>query len=119
MGWIYVLVTISFTTIGQLLVKWKLSQAGPMPSEPGQMLLFLVQQLLSVPIILGFASAFIAALSWMATLTKFELNFIYPFMSLCFPLTMILSGFLLGEGLGWSKMIGTGVIMIGLFILTR
>lgn len=119
MGWIYVLMTIAFTTVGQLLFKWKLGQVGPMPSAPGPILLFLVRQLFSVPIILGFISAFVAALSWMAALTKFQLNFIYPFMSLCFPLTMILSGFLLGEGLSWPKVVGTGVILIGLFILTR
>ena len=111
--------TISFTTVGQLLLKWKLAQVGPMPTEPWPMLIFLVRQLFSVPVMLGFGSAFIAALSWMAALTKFQLNFIYPFMSLCFPLTMILSGFLLGEGLGWSKMVGTGIIMLGLFVLTR
>lgn len=119
MGWIYVLMTISFTTIGQLLFKWHLNQVGPMPSTPRPILVFLIRQLFSIPIILGFASAFIAALSWMAALTKFQLNFIYPFMSLCFPLTMILSGFLLGEELNLSKIVGTAVVLLGLFILTR
>ena len=119
MAWIYVLMTIAFTTIGQLLLKWQLGQVGPMPSAPGAILLFLIRQLFSVPIILGFVSAFVAALSWMAALTKFQLNFIYPFMSLCFPLTMILSGVLLGEGISWTKALGTTVILVGLFILTR
>jgi multidrug transporter EmrE-like cation transporter len=119
MGWLYVLLTISFTTIGQLLLKWQLSQVGPMPSTPAAIVLFLFRQLFSLPIILGFLSAFVAALSWMAALTKFQLNFIYPFMSLCFPLTMVLSGILLGEGLSWPKILGTGTIMVGLFILTR
>jgi len=119
MGWIYVLMTIAFTTVGQLLLKWKLGQVGPMPGQPGPMLLFLFQQLFSPPIILGFASAFIAALSWMAALTKFQLSSVYPFMSLSFPLTMVLSGFLLGEELTLPKVAGTAVILIGLFILTR
>jgi multidrug transporter EmrE-like cation transporter len=119
MAWIYVVMTISFTTVGQLLLKWQLAQAGPMPSEPGPMLIFLFRQLLSWPVMLGFASAFVAALSWMAALTKFQLNFVYPFMSLCFPLTMVLSGLLLNEGLGWSKLAGTTIILIGLYVLTR
>jgi multidrug transporter EmrE-like cation transporter len=119
MGWIYVVVTISFTTVGQLLLKWKLAQAGPVPSEPGPMLVFLVRQLFSVPVILGFAAAFVAAISWMAALTKFQLNLIYPFMSLCFPLTMILSVYFLGEALSWPKIVGMVVILIGLFILSR
>jgi multidrug transporter EmrE-like cation transporter len=119
MGWIYVLLTIAFTTAGQLLFKWQLSQAGPMPNQLGPILTFLFQQLFSIRIILGFGAAFIAALSWMAALTKFQLNLIYPFMSLCFPLVMILSVFFLGEELSWPKVTGTAVILIGLFILTR
>jgi multidrug transporter EmrE-like cation transporter len=119
MGWIYVLLTISFTTAGQLLFKWQLSQAGSMPSQPGAIIVFLVQQVFSIRIILGFGAAFVAGLSWMAALTKFQLNLIYPFMSLSFPLTMVLSAYFLGEDLGWSKVVGMAVILIGLFILTR
>jgi len=119
MSWLYVLATIAFTVMGQLLIKWQLSHAEPMPSQPGPILIFLVRQLFSVPIILGFGAAFVAALSWMAALTKFQLNLIYPFMSLSFPLTMVLSAYFFGEDLGWSKLIGIGVILIGLFILTR
>jgi multidrug transporter EmrE-like cation transporter len=119
MAWIYVLLTIAFTTVGQLLFKWQLSQAGPLPDQPGPMLLFLIQQVFSLRIILGLGAAFIASLTWMAALTKFQLNLVYPFMSLCFPLTMVLSAHFLGEALGWSKVVGTAVILIGLFILTR
>jgi len=55
----------------------------------------------------------------MAALTKFQLNLIYPFMSLCFPLTMVLSVYFLGEELSWPKIVGVVVILIGLFILSR
>lgn len=119
MGWIYLFVCIAFTVIGQLLFKWQLDKAGPMPGAPTAIIGFFIAQLFSVPIILGFASAFVASLGWMAALTKFQLNFAYPFMSLCFPLTMVLSGFLFGEQIGWSRAIGTGVIIVGLFILSR
>jgi multidrug transporter EmrE-like cation transporter len=119
MSWLYVLATITFTTIGQLLIKWQLGHSGPMPSQSGPMLVFLVRQLFSAPVILGFAAAFVAALSWMAALTKFQLNLIYPFMSLSFPLTMVLSAYFFGEDLSWTKAAGMAVILIGLFILTR
>jgi multidrug transporter EmrE-like cation transporter len=119
MSWLYVLATITLTTIGQLLIKWQLGRSGPLPSEPVPMLFFLFRQLFSVPVILGFAAAFVAALSWMAALTKFQLNLIYPFMSLCFPLTMVLSVYFLGEELSWPKIVGVVVILIGLFILSR
>lgn len=119
MGWLYVFLTIALTAFGQIVLKWHLAKVGQMPTELGPMVVFLVRQLFEVPVILSFGSAFIAALAWMAALTKFQLNLIYPFMSLCFPLTMILSAYFLGEDFGWSKLIGISVILIGLFILTR
>src|SRR6266436_972505 len=97
MGWLYVFLTIALTTLGQLLLKWHLAKVGQLPAAPFAMIMFLVRQLFSVPVILSFSSAFIAALAWMAALTKFQLNVVYPFMSLCFPLTMILSTYFLGE----------------------
>jgi len=119
MGWLYVFLTIALTTIGQLLLKWHLAKVGHIPTTLVPMVVFLVRQLFAVPVILSFGSAFIAALAWMAALTKFQLNLIYPFMSLCFPLTMILSAYFFGEELSWPKIIGMLVILIGLFILSR
>jgi len=119
MSWFYVFLTIGLTTLGQLLLKWHLAKVGQMPTAVAPMVVFLIRQLFAVPVILSFGSAFIAGLAWMAALTKFQLNLVYPFMSLCFPLTMILSAYFLGEDLSWSKAAGTVVILIGLFILSR
>jgi len=119
MGWLYVFLTIALTAFGQLVLKWHLAKVGQMPSGLGPIVFFLVRQLFEAPVILSFGSAFIAALAWMAALTKFQLNLVYPFMSLCFPLTMILSAYFLGEELSWQKIVGMGVILVGLFILSR
>ena len=50
-------------------------------------------------------AAFIAALSWMAALTKFDLNYAYPFMSLNFVLLLLLCNCLLNEPLNLTKTI--------------
>lgn len=101
------------------MLKWHLTKVGQMPTALGPIVIFLVRQLFAVPVILSFGSAFFAALAWMAALTKFQLNLVYPFISLCFPLTMILSVYFLGEDLNWSKVAGIAITLIGLFILTR
>jgi multidrug transporter EmrE-like cation transporter len=55
----------------------------------------------------------------MAALTRLELSVAYPFMSLAFPLVAILSVPLFGEHFTILKAIGTGFILVGLFLLSR
>ena len=55
----------------------------------------------------------------MAALTRMELSVAYPFMSLAFPLVALLSVPLLGEHFTILKGIGTGFILVGLFLLSR
>jgi multidrug transporter EmrE-like cation transporter len=119
MGWIYVFLTIVLTVYGQLILKWHMDRSGPMPSEFSSAIGFLFRQLIYPTVLSSFGSAFLASLTWMAALSRFELGFVYPFMSLCFPLVMVFSALLLEEGLGWTKVVGTIVIVAGLLILSR
>jgi multidrug transporter EmrE-like cation transporter len=55
----------------------------------------------------------------MATLTKFELSYAYPFMSLSFVAVFFLSIFLYSEPLTWQKAGGLSLIILGLIVLTQ
>jgi drug/metabolite transporter (DMT)-like permease len=116
---VYVLFTIVLTAYGQLALKWHLDRTGPMPFESIAACAFLLKQLASPLVISSFASAFLASLTWMAALTRMELSVAYPFMSLAFPLVALLSVPLLGEHFTILKGIGTGFILVGLFLLSR
>ena len=52
-------------------------------------------------------------------MTRFELNYAYPFMSLAFLLVMAFSVLFLGEALTANRVAGTLLVIAGLFILTR
>ena len=119
MGYIYIALTILFTVYGQLTIRWQMAQAGELPPALMAKLVFLLNQLNNLWVLSAFGAAFIASLCWMAAMTKFELSFAYPFMSLSFVLVMLLSFFLFGELFAWNKVLGTLVIMGGLYILMR
>jgi len=118
-GHIYILLTLAFTVYGQLVLKWQIGQAGPMPADGLAKLLFLFKQLLNPWIISGFVSAFLASLAWMAAMTRFELNYAYPFMSLAFVIVMVFSVLFLGELLTWQRVLGTLLVMGGLVVISR
>jgi drug/metabolite transporter (DMT)-like permease len=116
MGFVYIALTILFTVYGQLIIKWQISKAGMLPNDLFDKILFLLSQFTNPWILSGFATGFAASLCWMAAMTKFELSFAYPFMSLSFAIVMILSILFFGELFAWNKVIGTLIIIMGLYI---
>jgi drug/metabolite transporter (DMT)-like permease len=118
-GFLYIALTIAFTVYGQLVIKWQVNEAGEFPPDTGEKILFIIKLLLTPWVISSFASAFVASLFWMAAMTQFDISFAYPFMSLSYVIVMVLSISFMGEKFMWSKVIGTLVIILGLFIVTR
>jgi len=119
MSYFYVLLTIVLTVYGQLVIKWQVSRAGGLPAEASAKVGFLLHLLLNPWVASGLVAALIAALSWMAAMTKLELSFAYPFMSLSFVLVLVLSALLLREPLTLYKIIGMALVVIGLVVSSR
>jgi drug/metabolite transporter (DMT)-like permease len=113
----YVLGTIAFTVASQLLLKWRMALAGGLPPGFGGKLGFLFRQLVDPWILLGLFSAFMAALCWMAALTKFELSRAYPLTSVSFVLILILSSVLFRESITTFKVIGVLLILAGIVVI--
>jgi multidrug transporter EmrE-like cation transporter len=119
MGYIYIFGTIFFTVYGQLAIKYGVSTKGELPASALEKLCFFSQLFLNPFIFTGFLSAFVASLFWMAAMTKFELSYAYPFMSLSFVLVFILSVFLFQESVTMTKVLGLSLIVLGIFVTSR
>ena len=106
-GYLYIFGTILFTVFGQILLKWRLSMLHfTLPDTMlSDKLLTLIKLVFDPFIFVGFISAFIASLFWMAAMTKFEITYAYPFMSLSPAIVFLVGVFLLGETFTIGKVI--------------
>lgn len=102
-----------------MILKWRLSKAGDLPDSAMAKLWFLLSQFRSPWILSGFVAAGIAALCWMAALTRFQLSYAYPFMSLSFVLVLVLSAALFGETATTPRIIGIILILVGIAVGSR
>lgn len=118
-GVLYIGLTIVLTVYGQLMLKWRMNLMGPLPPGLPDAIRFILHALCDPYVLSTYAAAFLASLTWMAALTKFELTSAYPFMSLCFVLTLLLGVLLLGERWSVGKVLGTVLIVIGVAICCR
>ena len=114
MDYLYISGTILFTVYGQLVTKWQVSRAGAFPVEATEKIWFLLRLVLNPWVLSSLAAAFLAFLSWMAAMTKFELSHAYPFMSLAFVLVLGLSAAFFHEAITVPKVLGTAFIVAGL-----
>lgn len=119
MSYIYIFGTVFFTVVGQLLIKWQMARVGKLPDPLGEKLFFLLNCFLYPWIVVGFFSAIIASLCWMAAMTKFNLSYAYPFMSLSFVLVMVLSGIFLDEQVTITQILGLTLIIAGIIVGSR
>jgi multidrug transporter EmrE-like cation transporter len=72
---------------------------------------------------IGMISAFLAvlfgAISWIYAMNKLELSSAYPLLSINFIIIPIMSYFLFDESLNAYKLIGIGIIILGLVVFSR
>lgn len=112
----YILLTILLTVYGQIVLKWQVQSAGTFPADWLGKVEFIFHLLLNPWVISSLACAFLAALSWMAAMTKFPLSYAYPFMSFAFVLVLICSSIFFKEPITLPKALGMGAIVAGIVI---
>jgi multidrug transporter EmrE-like cation transporter len=116
MAWLCVAGTILLTVYGQLVVKWQVQRLGALPASLRGRAEFFVTLLTNPWVLSVLVAAFIAALSWMAAMTKLPLSRAYPFVGLSFVLVLVLSAVFFDEALTVAKVAGVGLIVAGLIV---
>lgn len=120
MGYLLIAGCILFTVYGQIVLKWRVSNIQGLPESLNDKLwVLLTHTFTDIYIISGFVAAFIASLCWMGAISKFELSYAYPFMSFAFVIVMLFSFILFDEQLNVFKVVGTLLIIAGIYVVSR
>ena len=118
-AYLYIFGTIFFTVYGQIVTKWQVAQAGVFPEDGLEKIWFLGRLILNPWVISSLVAAFLAFLCWIAALTKFELSYAYPFMSMAFVLVLVLSTVFFYEIMTMPKVLGMAFIVAGIIISSQ
>lgn len=118
-AWGYVAVTLLGTVASQMALKTAVMRQGRIPGSAGEVVPYLFRALLDPIVLTGLALAFIAALAWIAAISRISLSKAYPFMSLAFVLTTVLSAIFLRETVSLKTWTGIGFVAIGLVLVAR
>ena len=111
---------------GQFALKYGVEAASSQPSsriteslDAKSMIAFFHSAATNKFVILGFALYLISALSWLIILSRVDLSFAYPLISIGYILIMVLSKYIYHEPLTLLKIVGTLLVCAGVFLLVR
>ena len=116
---LYIFAMLFFSVYSQLIIRWQVSLAGPLPERLEDKGLFVLRLLLSPWVISALAATFCSGVAWMLAMTKFEISYAYPWASLNFVFMLAFGVLLFGEQFNMAKLAGTLLIVGGIIIVAR
>lgn len=123
MRWIqqhaFIFLCVAFTVTSQLLMRWRVGAAGSLPASSSERVGFVVGLLMTPWIWLAVLCTFLAGVSWMLALTKFELSYAFPFTGVSFLVMLTAGALMFGEHVTLGRAAGTLLVMLGLFVVVR
>ena len=114
--------TITLSVYSQIMTKWRMSTRFSdihIPEGLWDKLLLFLAVIFDPGIFSSLVATFLSGMFWMATMSKLDISFAYPFTSLGFILVLLLSALILGETLNTCKIVGALIIMAGISIASQ
>ena len=116
---LFIFLTVLFTVYSQLIMRWQVGSAGPLPEGLSEKAFFVGALLVKPWVLTAIVATFFAGVSWMLAMTRFEVSYAFPFVSLNYVAVLLASILLFHESFGAAKLVGTGLIIAGIFVIAR
>ncbi|NLK20511.1 MAG: EamA family transporter [Epulopiscium sp.] len=112
-----ILTSVILGAIGQVILKVGANKLGEFSLSLNTLYKDLISIIKTPEIVLGVVFFFMSFLLWIKVLTKNELSYSYPMVSLNYIIIMIISFFIFHEEISIKKIIGTILIVLGVWVV--
>ncbi|MFH1541519.1 MAG: 4-amino-4-deoxy-L-arabinose transferase [bacterium] len=109
--------SILLAVTGQLLMKKGMMVFGQVATD--EFFQRIIPMLLNPYVFSGIACFGFSAMTWLVVLSKFELSFVYPLVSVAYILVAIASMVFFQETVPMIRWLGIAVIVFGVFLISR
>lgn len=116
---ILLLVTITLNVVGQMMMKRGMSSVGVISGDLATMGNTLMRAFVNPFVVAGVAAYAFSSIFWLVLLSRVDLSYAYPALSLGYVLITLVSAFVLGEQVSALRWAGVFVICLGVIIISR
>jgi len=115
----YILVSVLAGAIGQVLLKKGMSSMGPLTLSLSKLFSILWRMATNPYVIVGLFIYVGGTVFWLTALSRVDLSYAYPFASLSYVVMLAASWLLFRENISVVRLLGTLVVGVGVFIISR
>lgn len=115
MGNVFILISIVFNVIGQYVLKTGVNKFGEFSPQIMQIL----KVMLSPLVFGGLLLYAISSVFWILALSRNDLSYAYPMLSLGYIAVILISWFALGEEVNGARILGVALITVGVTLVFK
>lgn len=116
---ILILITVVLNAISQLLMKTGMTQVGQVEFSGARVRSMAAVAVTNPFIILGLTTMTISMGTHLMSLSRFDVSFAFPFISLAYVIVAAWGYFFLGEDVNTTRMLGILTIIAGTVLVAR
>lgn len=116
---VYILISVLAGAIGQVLLKKGMGSMWPLTLTTSQLGATLWRIGTNPFVIIGLIIYVGGTVFWLTALSRVDLSYAYPFASLSYIVMLAASWLLFGENITSLRLLGTLVICVGVFLISR
>lgn len=114
-----ILVGVLLNALAQLLLKAGTNAVGHFAFERGNILPVGWQLATEPHIFSGLCCYVISVIVWIMALSRVEVSIAYPMLSIGYVVNALAAWYLFGEALTPLRLLGIGIIILGVFVVAR
>ncbi|AKJ68270.1 4-amino-4-deoxy-L-arabinose transferase [Pandoraea thiooxydans] len=114
-----VLTGVLLNACAQLLLKAGADAIGTLAFTRANILPIGIKLATQLPILGGLACYAVSVVVWILALSRVQVSLAYPMLSLGYVVNALAAWYLFGEALSLQRVIGIGIILVGVYVLAR
>ena len=113
-----IVISVLLVDFGQLLLKKGLIVVGDLNFAANLFGSF-VTVFTNWFVLLGFVLIVFSSLTWLIVLSKSQLSYAYPILSMGYVFVSVMSWWFFDEGLSLMRLFGLGIIVLGVYLMSK
>ncbi|MDR5779340.1 SMR family transporter [Caballeronia sp. LZ065] len=118
-SFICIIIGVSLNACAQLLLKAGVNAVGHFDFTPANIVPVGIKIATQLPIIGGLACYVLSVVVWIVGLSRVDVSIAYPMLSLGYVVNAFAAWYLFGEVMSMQRLIGIGIILVGVVVLAR
>ncbi|WP_404987300.1 SMR family transporter [Caballeronia sp. LZ043] len=118
-SFICIIIGVSLNACAQLLLKAGVNAVGHFDFTPANIVPVGMKIATQLPIIGGLSCYVLSVVVWIVGLSRVDVSIAYPMLSLGYVVNAFAAWYLFGEVMSMQRLIGIGIILVGVVVLAR